>query len=140
MSVEEAVDLVFVANGRMTGGEVFVFKMPTFDVGTLAETMIGAYAPACGHSPEDVDIKIIGARPGERMHEKLISRDEIQNTIEQTDMFVILPELDLDDCQQEGEQVSFDDEYTSANEDLMSSNELLDMINQANILPVEATR
>lgn len=135
MPIEEAVNLVFSANERMNGGEVFVFKMPTFDVGTLAETMIDAYSPVVGRSPDDIEIDIIGPRPGERMHEKLISEDELQNTVEQSDMYIIYPEINLDNVHQRGETISLASEYTSANEEPMSTEELLEMIERADVLP-----
>ncbi len=138
MPIEEAVDLVFSANNRMNGGEVFVLKMPTFNVGKLAETMIDAYAPAVGIDPESIEIDIIGPRPGERMHEKLISEDELQTTVELSDMFVIYPEIDLENYQQHEETTSLGSEYTSANKEPISSEELLNMIDRAEVLPVEA--
>ena len=140
MPIEEAVDLVFSANERMNGGEVFVLKMPTFDVGTLAETMINVYGPAVGNPSDTIETEIIGPRPGERMHEKLISEDELQNTVEQPDMFVIYPEIDLDNYHRREETISSTSEYSSANEEPMSSDRLLDMIERANVLPIEADR
>jgi FlaA1/EpsC-like NDP-sugar epimerase len=140
MPIEEAVDLVLSANNRMDGGEVFVLKMPTFDVETLAETMIEGYAPAVDLDPEAVEIDIIGSRPGERMHEKLISQDELQTTVELEDMFVIYPEINLGNYQQHEETTSLGKEYTSADKEPMSSEELLDMIERAEVLPVEAHR
>ncbi len=140
MPIEEAVELVFSANERMNGGEVFVLKMPTFDVGTLAETMIDGYAPAVDIDPGTIEIDIIGPRPGERMHEKLISEDELQTTVELSDMFVIYPEIDLKNYQQHEETTSLGSEYTSASKEPMSSKELLDTIERAEVLPVEAHR
>jgi FlaA1/EpsC-like NDP-sugar epimerase len=140
MPVEEAVDLVLDANKQMDGGEMFVLKMPTFDVGTLAETMIEAYGPSVGHDPETIETDIIGPRPGERMHEKLLSREELQNTVEQSNMFVIYPEIDIENYQRREETVSLTSEYTSASKEPMSSTELLDMIEQAGVIPVEPHR
>jgi FlaA1/EpsC-like NDP-sugar epimerase len=137
MPIEKAVDLVFKANEQMNGGEVFVLKMPTFDVGTLAEAMIDAYAPAVDRCPDKIGIDIIGPRPGERMHEKLISDDELQNTIEQSEMYLIYPEIDLENYQRHEETISLTSEYTSASKDPMSASELIDMIDSADILPVE---
>jgi len=136
MPIEEAVDLVLEANKRMDGGEVFVLKMPTFDVGTLAETMIDAYAPTVNRRSEDIEIDIIGPRPGERMHEKLISNDELQNTVEQSEMYVIYPEIDLEEYHQHEETISLGSEYTSASKDQMSADELLNMIEHADVLPM----
>jgi FlaA1/EpsC-like NDP-sugar epimerase len=140
MPIEEAVELVLEANERMNGGEVFVLKMPTFDVGTLAETMIDAYGPVVGYQPESIEVNIIGPRPGERMHEKLISEDERQNTVEQADMFVIYPEINIENYQQYEETTSLTGEYTSGTEEPMSSDELLEMIERADVLPQEADR
>jgi FlaA1/EpsC-like NDP-sugar epimerase len=140
MPIEEAVDLVFSANDRMNGGEVFVLKMPTFDVGTLAETMINGYAPTVDIDPETIEIDIIGPRPGERMHEKLISEDELLTTVELSDMFIIYPEIDLENYQQHEQTTSLGSEYTSVSKEPMSSEELLDMIDRAGVLPVEAHR
>jgi FlaA1/EpsC-like NDP-sugar epimerase len=102
--------------------------------------MISAYGPAIGNPPDTVEIEIIGPRPGERMHEKLISKDELQNSVEQSDMFIIYPEIDLDNYQRREETILLTSEYTSANEEPMSSAELLDMIERANVLPAEADR
>jgi FlaA1/EpsC-like NDP-sugar epimerase len=140
MPIKEAVDLVLSANDRMSGGEVFVLKMPTFNVGTLADTMIDGYAPAVDIDPETIEIDIIGPRPGERMHEKLISQDELPTTVELSDMFIIYPEIDLKNYQQNEGTTSLGNEYTSASKEPMSSKELLDMIDRADVLPVEAHR
>ncbi len=140
MPIEQAVDLVLSANDRMDGGEVFVLKMPTFDVRTLAETMIDGYAPAVDVDPETIEIEIIGPRPGERMHEKLVSEDELQTTVELSDMYVIYPEIDLENYQLYEDTMSLGTEYTSASNESMSSKELLDMIERADVLPVEAHR
>jgi hypothetical protein len=69
------------------------------------------------------------------MHEKLISEDELQNTVEQSDMYIIYPEIKLDNGHQRGETISLTSEYTSANEKPMSKKELLGMIERADILP-----
>jgi UDP-N-acetylglucosamine 4,6-dehydratase len=64
----------------MFGGEVFVPKIPSTTVSDLAR----AVAP-------DAKIDIIGIRPGEKLHEVLISEDENRTTVELDDMFVVQP-------------------------------------------------
>jgi UDP-N-acetylglucosamine 4,6-dehydratase len=64
----------------MHGGEVFVPKIPSMNIMDLVE----AIAPGC-------EIEYIGIRPGEKLHEVLISEDEARHTLEFDDMFVILP-------------------------------------------------
>lgn len=141
MPIGNAVDLVLSTNGRMTGGEVFVLKMPTFDVGKLADAMIERYAPEFGYEPADIDVELIGVRPGERMHEKLISEDELPNTEELEDMFVIHPDIDMGpyDTTQGGDH-SLNGEYTSASGERLSSSELIEMIDSAGVVPAQKER
>jgi hypothetical protein len=74
------------------------------------------------------------------MHEKLISEDELLTTVELSDMFIIYPEIDLENYQQHEQTTSLGSEYTSVSKEPMSSEELLDMIDRAGVLPVEAHR
>jgi len=64
----------------MHGGEIFVPKAPSMNVVNLAK----AVAPNC-------DFELLGIRPGERLHEVLVSADEAHCSIETDDMFVIQP-------------------------------------------------
>jgi UDP-N-acetylglucosamine 4,6-dehydratase len=64
----------------MVGGEVFVPKIPSMNIMDLAE----AIAPGC-------EIQMTGIRPGEKMHEALISDDESRHTREAADRFVVIP-------------------------------------------------
>ena len=66
----------------MYGGEIFVPKIPSMKVTDLAK----AIAPEC-------EIKIIGIRPGEKLHEAMIMEDDARHTIEFDDYYVIQPEL-----------------------------------------------
>lgn len=130
MPTEKAVELVFLAHERMRGGEVFVLKMPGIRVGTLADAMITEYAPQAGYEPSEVEQEIIGSRPGERTHEKLISKDELQYARELEEMFVIFPQIDLPSYHQEDyeEEPPLDSEYTSENSSLLDESEIVDLI------------
>lgn len=74
----------FVAESleRMHGGEIFVPKIPSMKISDLA----GVIAPHC-------QIKVIGIRAGEKLHEMMIPRDEARNTIEMPDFYVIQPDF-----------------------------------------------
>ncbi|MDO8522302.1 MAG: polysaccharide biosynthesis protein [bacterium] len=88
MQIPDAVRLVFAALEHMQGGEIFVLKMkPAKRVIDFAKEFIEKYAPG-----KRIKIKLIGLRPGERLHETLLTEDESSNTIELKDMFVILPQ------------------------------------------------
>jgi len=80
LSLEQGVHFVIRCIEQMHGGEVFVPKIPSMKVSELAR----AIAP-------DATVEIIGIRPGEKLHEVLISEDEARTAVELEDMFVVLP-------------------------------------------------
>jgi len=80
LSLEQGVHFVIHCIEQMEGGEVFVPKIPSTKVIDLAR----AIAP-------EAEIEIIGIRPGEKLHEDLLSVDEARHTIELESMFVIQP-------------------------------------------------
>ncbi len=130
MPIAEAAGLVIKAYERMTSGEIFVLKMPAFRVGTLAEAMVEKYAPAAGYNPDDIEIDIVGARPGERIHEKLISEDERRQARELDSMYVILPQIDVS-AYQDIAHTNADpvkNAYTSADETSLSKEEIIEKI------------
>lgn len=91
MSMSQAVELVFRSLELAQGGEVFIFKMPTVNITDLAEVLTEELAPQYGHRVEDIDIKIIGTIPGEKMYEELMTEDEATRSLEREDMFIIAP-------------------------------------------------
>jgi UDP-N-acetylglucosamine 4,6-dehydratase len=80
LSLEQGVHFVIHCIEQMEGGEVFVPKIPSTKVIDLAR----AIAP-------DAEIEIIGIRPGEKLHEDLLSADEARHTVELESMYVIQP-------------------------------------------------
>jgi FlaA1/EpsC-like NDP-sugar epimerase len=140
MPTEKAVELVFRAHKRMQGGEVFVLKMPGIRVGTLADAMISEYAPRAGYDPSQVEQKIIGPRPGERIHEKLISEDELKYARELEEMYVIFPQIDLPSYHQEdyADEPPLDSEYTSDSSRFLNESGIIDLIeSMQNISTIE---
>jgi FlaA1/EpsC-like NDP-sugar epimerase len=91
MTVSEAVRLVLKAGLLARGGEVFITKMPVVRIVDLAQAMIRELAPKFGRDPESVKVNIIGAKPGEKMYEELMSDEETRRSVELDDMFVTLP-------------------------------------------------
>ena len=74
------------------GGEIFIFKMPALCIGDLAEVMIRELAPESGYAPNEIEIKNIGKRPGEKLYEELMTEEEAENAYEDEEMFVVLPQ------------------------------------------------
>ena len=82
ITLEEGVELVIKALSESEGGEIFVPKIPSMRIVDLAK----AIEPKC-------KIKIIGIRPGEKIHETLISEDEARKVKEFDGIYVILPQF-----------------------------------------------
>lgn len=88
MSTREAIGLVFQAVANAAGGEVFVMRMPSTKVENIANVMIGLF----GNSKSTKTV--IGSRPGEKMHEVLVSKNEAPRTkIFNDQYYVILPQF-----------------------------------------------
>jgi UDP-N-acetylglucosamine 4,6-dehydratase/5-epimerase len=86
ITLQEGVDFVLQCFDKMWGGELFVPKIPSFKILDLAK----AVAPEC--KTEEV-----GIRPGEKIHEEMITEADALNTIEFEKYFVILPSVQLGD-------------------------------------------
>lgn len=87
MSTKEAIGLVFEAVINSEGGEVFVMRMPATKVSNIAKVMTGLFGN------KDTKQKIVGIRPGEKMHEVLVSKNESPRTkIFNDKYYVILPQ------------------------------------------------
>jgi UDP-N-acetylglucosamine 4,6-dehydratase (inverting) len=82
ISLEQGVELVWHAFDDMVGGEVYVKKIPSMRIVDIAR----AVAP-------NAKLETIGIRPGEKLHEQMISEDEARYTYEYSDYFKILPAI-----------------------------------------------
>jgi len=91
MSLKNAVRLVIESASLAHGGEVFITKMASVRIQDLAEVMIYNLAPVFGYRPKDIQIEVIGVKPGEKMYEELLSGEEIRRTWELKNYFVVLP-------------------------------------------------
>ena len=93
MSLDDAVRLVIesVVNGQP--GDVLITKMEAIRIVDLAEIMIRECAPLCGRRAEDIEIRIIGQKPGEKLYEELMNEEEIRRSLELEQYFVVRPAL-----------------------------------------------
>ena len=131
ISLEEGVKLVWHAFNDMHGGEIYVKKIPSMNVVDIAETI----APGARH-------KIIGIRPGEKLHEQMIGLEDAPHTYEYGEYFKILPAINSwsEDPKRigEGKRVSECFSYTSdSNTEWMTRQELNEWIafNKDNLKP-----
>jgi FlaA1/EpsC-like NDP-sugar epimerase len=93
MSISKAVELVLKTVEFAKGGEIFILKMPALRIGDLADVMIEELAPKYGHKPNEIEIKIVGRRAGEKLYEELMTEDEAENAYEDEEIILILPEI-----------------------------------------------
>jgi FlaA1/EpsC-like NDP-sugar epimerase len=91
MSIHDAVYLVLQAAQITGGGEIIILKMKSLRIIDLAEVMINELSPKYGYKPSDIKIKTIGIRPGEKLHELLISEEDAFHLIEKRDMYILSP-------------------------------------------------
>ena len=82
ISLEHAVDVVMWSLKNLIGGELLIPKLPSYKIMDLAK----AISPKC-------KTPIIGIRPGEKIHEEMVSSSDSQNTVELKDFYIILPSL-----------------------------------------------
>jgi len=81
ITLNEGVEFVVKCFSRMKGGEIFIPKIPSIKITDLAKAM------------SDLPIKIIGIRPGEKLHESMINKDDAHLTLEFSDHYVIKPTI-----------------------------------------------
>ena len=82
ISLEDGVNMVMYAIEHHLGGEIFIPKIPSYKILDVAK----AIAPEC-------KIKIVGIRPGEKLHEEMITDTDSLNTIDLGDYYAILPSI-----------------------------------------------
>jgi UDP-N-acetylglucosamine 4,6-dehydratase len=84
ISLQDGVDMVLWALENAAGGEIFVPKIPSYRITDVAE----AIGPECEHP-------VVGIRPGEKVHEEMITASDSYNTIDLGRYFAILPSAGL---------------------------------------------
>ena len=128
LSLEQAVDTVFAALREAKRGETYIPRVPSARIEDVVSALIGDRA---------IDVEIIGVRPGEKLHEALISEEEAHRAFRRGDYYVIgpiLPEIRGTMDQGEGLQ----NEYSSA-DNLMSPEQTRKLLERCGLLSVEHT-
>ncbi|MBT6112553.1 MAG: UDP-N-acetylglucosamine 4,6-dehydratase (inverting), partial [Candidatus Marinimicrobia bacterium] len=127
ITLQNGVDFVLQCLDKMWGGELFVPKIPSYKILDVAK----AIAPKCKH-------EIVGIRPGEKLHEEMITETDALNSIEFEKYFVILPSTELWDINKfrkesnssVGKMCEFGFSYNSGtNKHFLTVDELRQLIN-----------
>ncbi len=105
LSLDQAVDTVFCALREAGRGDTYVPRAPSATVENIAKALIGS---------RDVPIKIIGIRPGEKMHEIMVSEEEAHHCVKRGDYYAILPMLPELRVETADEPAELSKEFSSA--------------------------
>jgi UDP-N-acetylglucosamine 4,6-dehydratase len=122
LSIESGVQFVLDSLERMQGGEIFVPKIPSFKVIDVAE-VVASGTPT----------KIIGIRPGEKLHEVMITEDDSNFTVEFEQYYAILAPFLVNSSQYQnsGKKVPFGFSFTSENNELWHTPETFKAVLQS---------
>ena len=127
LSLDQAVDTVFAALQTARAGETLVPDAPAATVENIAKALIG---------DRDIETRITGIRPGEKMHEIMVSDEECHHTVRRDGYYAIqsmLPELDPE---QQGEQV-LTKEFSSEDK-VLSFEETVELLSRSRLLVGQA--
>ncbi|MGH8548049.1 MAG: polysaccharide biosynthesis protein [Methylococcales bacterium] len=123
LSLDEAVDLILTAVHEAKPGETYIPRVPAARVLDVAHALIGKRA---------IDTTITGIRPGEKLHEILVSEEEAHRTILRGDNYVIAPILpEMQDSSLNGPFI--EKEYSSA-DSVMTPNDVREMLVRRNLM------
>ena len=121
LSIDQGVRFTIRCIEQMLGGEVFVPKLPSTRVADIAK----AVAP-------EAEVELIGIRPGEKMHEVLVSEDEARHTLEMDDMYVVEPPGALwfgHEWREKGKRLAEGFTYSSqSNQQVLTSDEIRELV------------
>lgn len=134
MSIPQAVSLVLRASQFAQGGETFILKMPVLKITDLATVVIEEYAKHFSFRPEDIKIEYIGARPGEKLYEELMTEEEAERALETPEMFIITPSFTEKGYHHENARPTQAVSYTSKNEKPLSKEEIRLLLYKENLL------
>ena len=128
ITMKEALDLIERATKNGNGGEVFIPKLVAYKLSDLKNAL-------CDIFNKQIEEEIISVRPGEKFHETLINLDELRNTVE-SDMDYILYN-DLTKNVNNYPITSLKEQYSSDNVELLSKDEIKEIIQNENILEID---
>lgn len=93
MSLDQATRLVIESIAVAQPGDVLITKMPAIRISDLAEVMVREFAPRCRRNPKEIEIRISGPRPGEKLYEELMNEEETRRSWELAQYYVVQPAL-----------------------------------------------
>lgn len=132
ISLPEAIKLLFKASEVSHGGEIFVMRMPSYRILDIAEVLIET------SGKQNITVKDVGMRPGEKLNEVLVSEYEASNTFMYGEnYYVIMPTLEIPGIKEyyapkQLQKVTFE-RYTSSDE-VLEKSKVKALLDKANYL------
>ncbi len=128
ITLEEGVDMVFKAIKEAKGGEIYVSKIPSFKVVVLAQVI----------SP-DARLEEVGVRPGEKLHEIMITKEDSWTSFEYDNHYIIYPHFDWWNTEEHfksgGKKVEEGFQYSSdLNTEWLSAQQMKDLLDKIDIV------
>jgi FlaA1/EpsC-like NDP-sugar epimerase len=127
LSLDEACDLIFAAVKSAKRGETYIPQVPSARITDIAAALIGE---------RKIETQVTGIRPGEKLHEVLVSEEEAHRTVRRGEHYVIAPILpELQDEKPKGKIL--DKEYSSG-DDLISREEVVALLKRRRLMIEDA--
>ena len=121
ITMNEALNLIFRALENGKGGEVFVPKLRAYKVGDMKDAILEALNAT-------TEVEQISIRPGEKIHESLISFDELRNTFETKDDYIILDKQLQNNLKHNLEKAKLEKQYSSDIVEIIPKNEIVELL------------
>ena len=121
LTIKQAIFFVLNCASIMIGGEIFIPKLKSYNIIQLAKCI-----------EKNAEIKIVGIRPGEKLHESMLSSNESYKTLVNNEYLIVLPEINLNKNYEEiygNKYKNINEEYNSGENELIDDNDLIEMIN-----------
>ena len=138
MTLDEAAALVIDSIRYTAGGEIFITKMPVMRIIDVAEVLIEMMAPHYGHAAEDIQIEVVGMRPGEKLYEELSTTEELARMWDCGRYFVVDPIEPVGERAYPSDAPTRTDRvYISSTEPALGHDGVRRFIEEAGVLPVD---
>jgi FlaA1/EpsC-like NDP-sugar epimerase len=125
LTIDQAVDTVFQALREAQRGETYVPRAPSATVENIAKALIGK---------RNIPTKITGIRPGEKMHEIMVSEEEAHHCVKRGDYFAILPMLPELQSGAPGDSAELEKEFSSG-DDVLSLDDTVALLRKHRLMP-----
>jgi len=125
LSMKEATKFILTAGIKMEGREIFIPRMPALKIADLAHVLIEEGASKHGLDPASIKLEVTGTRPGEKLHEALLTKEEAISALEEPGMFILQHPLPAES----GKDFREEDRYDSRNSEFLNRQQIKDLLN-----------